>query len=50
MLSSHDYRRAHDALEDLAQDIALAEAAQPVGRERRVVQDLVIEIELAEMG
>jgi hypothetical protein len=34
----------------MAQHIALAEATQPVGRERRVMRDLVFEIELTEMG
>jgi hypothetical protein len=32
----------------MAQDLALTEATEPVHRERRVVRDLVIEIELAE--
>jgi hypothetical protein len=35
------------ALEDMAQDLALAEAAEPVHRERRMVRNLVVEIELA---
>jgi hypothetical protein len=32
----------------MAQDLALAEAAEPVHRERRMVWNLVVEIELAE--
>ena len=44
----HGHSRPHDALEDVAQHVALAEAAQPVRRERRVMRDLVVEIELAE--
>jgi hypothetical protein len=36
------------ALENVAQDLALAEAAQPVYRERRMVRNPVVEIELAE--
>jgi hypothetical protein len=36
------------ALENMAQDPALAEAAEPVHRERRMVRNLVVQIELAE--
>jgi len=36
------------ALEDMTQDLALPEAAQPIHRERRMVRNLVVEIELAE--
>src|SRR4029077_11118858 len=36
------------ALENMTQDLALAEAAQPIHRERRMVRNLVVEIELAE--
>ena len=36
------------ALEDVAQDIALAEAAKPIHRERRMVRNLVVQVELAE--
>src|SRR6266571_4349380 len=36
------------ALEDVAQDVALAEAAKPVHRERRMVRTLIFEVELAE--
>src|SRR6266513_4437346 len=35
-------------LENMAQDFALTEAAEPVHRERRMVRNLVVEIELAE--
>jgi hypothetical protein len=34
----------------MTQDIAVAEATQPVSRQRRVVRDLVFQVELAEMG
>src|SRR6516164_8858428 len=36
------------ALEDMPQDLALTEAAEPVHRECRMVRNLVVEIELAE--
>ena len=36
------------ALENLAQDLALTEAAKPIHRERRMVRNLIVEIELAE--
>ena len=36
------------ALENMAQDLALPEAAQPIRRERRMVWNLIVEIELAE--
>ena len=42
------HRRAHDALEDMTQDIAVAEATQPVSRQRRVVRNLVFQVEFAE--
>jgi hypothetical protein len=45
---AHGHRRPDNPLEDVAQHIALAEAAQPVERERRVMGDLILEIELAE--
>jgi hypothetical protein len=45
---AHGHRRPDNALEDVAQHVALAEAAQPVEREGRVMRDLVLEIELAE--
>jgi hypothetical protein len=32
----------------MTQDLALAEAAQPIHRERRMVRNLIVEIELAE--
>ena len=35
-------------LENMAQDLALTEAAKPIHRERRMVRNLVVEIELAE--
>lgn len=39
----------HDhTLEDVAQDLTLAEPAEPVNRERRMMRDLVFEIELTE--
>jgi hypothetical protein len=47
---AHSHRRPDNALEDVAQHVALAEATQPVGREGRVMRDFVFEIELAEMG
>ena len=37
-----------DALEDVTQDIAVAEAAEPIEREGRMVRDAVFEIEPAE--
>jgi hypothetical protein len=44
----HCHRSPDNALEDVAQHVALAEATQPVGREGRVMRDLVFEIELTE--
>jgi hypothetical protein len=35
----------NDALEDVAQDVARAEAAKPIHRERRMVRNLVVEVE-----
>jgi hypothetical protein len=46
----HSHCRPHDALKNMAQHITLAEAAEPVGQKCRMVWDLVLEIELAEMG
>ena len=43
---AHGHRRPNDPLEDVAQYAALAEAAQAVEREGRVMRDLVFEIEL----
>src|SRR6185436_7926409 len=40
-------RRDH-ALEDVAQDVALAKALKTIDRKRGVMRDLVVEIELAE--
>src|SRR5471032_119444 len=40
--------RRHHLLENMTQDVALPKTAQPIDRERRVVRNLVIEIELAE--
>jgi hypothetical protein len=45
---THGHRRPDNALEDMAQHVALAETAQPVEREGRVMRDLVFEIELPE--
>ena len=44
---AHRHGRPHHALEDVAQQIALAEATQPVLRERRVVRNLVLDVHLA---
>jgi hypothetical protein len=45
---AHRHRCHHDAFKDMAQNIALTEAVQPILRERRVVGNLVVKIELAE--
>src|SRR6185437_8749150 len=45
---ARDHAGCNHALEDMTQDLALAEAAEPVHRERRMVGNLVVEIELAE--
>src|SRR5262245_20816544 len=45
---SRRYRCPHHAFENVAQQIAIAEATQPVFRERRVVRDLVLDVHLAE--
>src|SRR5579863_665773 len=45
---ARDHAGCNYALENMAQDLALTEAAEPVHRERRVVRNLVVEIELAE--
>jgi hypothetical protein len=42
------HRRPDNPLEDVAQYVTLAETTQPVGREGRVMRDLVFEIELTE--
>ena len=44
---ARDHAGCNHALEDMTQDLALAEAAEPVRRERRMVRNLVVEIELA---
>jgi hypothetical protein len=44
---AHGHCGSDNALEDVAQHVALVEATQPVGREGRVMRDLVFEIELA---
>jgi hypothetical protein len=45
---AHGHRRPDNPLEDVAQYVALAEAAQSVEREGRMVRDLVLEIEPTE--
>jgi hypothetical protein len=48
---SHETRRhapRNHALKNMTQDLALAEAAKPIHRERRMMRNLVLEIELAE--
>src|SRR3989304_3400147 len=45
---AHRHRSPNHAFEDVAQDIAIPEATQAVERERRVMRDLVVEVELAE--
>jgi hypothetical protein len=45
---THGHRRPDNPLEDVAQHVALAEATKPVGREGRVMRDLVFEVELTE--
>jgi hypothetical protein len=42
------HARCNHALEDMAQNLALTEAAKPIHRERRMVRNLIVEIELAE--
>ncbi len=42
------HARRDDALEDVAQDVALAKAIKTVDRKRRVMRDRVVEIEAAE--
>ena len=42
------HRTPHHPLEDMTQHTALAEAAEPIYRERRMVRNRVVEIELAE--
>jgi hypothetical protein len=44
----HRHRRPHHALEDVTQQITLAEATQTVLGKRRMVRNLVVEVELAE--
>lgn len=41
------HARRHDALEDVAQDVALAKAFKTIDRKRGVMRDPVVEIELA---
>src|ERR1700680_1095697 len=38
----------HNRLEHMAEDVAVTEAAVPIDRERRMVGDLVVEIEATE--
>src|SRR4029077_5249767 len=45
---ARDHAGCNHAFENMAQDLALSEAAEPVHRERRMVRNLVVEIELAE--
>jgi hypothetical protein len=45
---AHRHRRHDDALEDMTQDVALPETVQPILGERRVVGNLVIEVEPTE--
>jgi hypothetical protein len=45
---AHHHRGYRDALEDMTQDVALAQPVQPVLRERRVVRNRVIKIEPTE--
>jgi len=42
------HARGHDALEDVTQDVALAKALKTIDRKRGVIQDPIVEIELAE--
>ena len=41
------HARPHHSLEDLAQDVAVTEATMAIDRERRVIWNLVVEIEAA---
>src|SRR5262245_1812064 len=45
---ARDHASCNHALENMAQDLALTEAAQPLRGERRRLRSLVVEIELAE--
>jgi hypothetical protein len=44
------HARRHHALEDVAQDVALAKALKTIDRKRGVMRDPVVEIKLAELS
>ena len=47
---TYRHRSQHPPLKNVAQYIAFADAAQPVGRKGRVMWDLIIQVQYAEMG
>jgi hypothetical protein len=47
LYQSDGHCRPHDALEDMPQHITLAKTTESIGRERRIVWNGVVEIELA---